>query len=164
MPSSPEHLLAGLRQSLSFSELLTHLRQCLGQLLHRCHVRSPRQVHTRTDRRHSVLNGAPLPCCNVWMTNAFLTHHEKSVHTRHHQVFLSLQGWTGQEMTHKQDVCKKSGSSLHNSQQVVNRGCEQCATSTVLVISVCTAKEHVCLIIFMRCTFVSDSHGCSGGY
>ena len=47
------------------------------------------------------------------MTNAFLTHHEKDAHTRHHKVFLSLQGWTDQEMTHKQDVCKKSGSSPH---------------------------------------------------
>ena len=55
-------------QSLSFSELLAHFRLCLGQLLHRCHVRSARQVHTRTDRRHSALNGAPLPCCKVWVT------------------------------------------------------------------------------------------------
>ena len=74
-------------QSLSFSELLAHFRQFLGQLLHRRHVRSPRQVHSRTDRRHSALNAAPLPCCNVWMTNAFLAHHEKAVRTRCHDHY-----------------------------------------------------------------------------
>ena len=29
-------------------------------------------------------------CCNVWMTNAFLTHHEKAVRTRCHKVSRSL--------------------------------------------------------------------------
>ena len=42
-------------QSLSFSELLAHFRQCLGQL--RCHIRSARQSNTI----------APLPCFNVWI-------------------------------------------------------------------------------------------------
>ena len=53
-------------------------------------------------------------CCNVRMTSAFLTHHEKAVHTRHHEgVPVTTQGWTGQGMTHKQQVCRKCGSSLH---------------------------------------------------
>ena len=99
--STPAHLLAGLLAPVS--ELLRAvdaLPSVLGPTV-------------PTDRRHAALNGAPLPCCNVWMTSAFLAHHEKAVHTRSHKVFLTLQGWTAQEMTHKKDVCRKSGSSLH---------------------------------------------------
>ena len=129
-------------QSLSFSEMLTHFRQCLGQLLHRCHVRSARQVLKRTDRRHSALNGAPLPCCNVWITSAFLIHHKKAVRTRCHKVFLTLQGWTDQETTYKQDVCKKSGSSPHKSQQVVYRGSEHVQRQRVLNFPIVAVAKH----------------------
>ena len=53
----------------------------------------------------------PLPCCYEWTTNPFLTH-EKSVRTRCDKVPGTLQRWTGQEMTHKQDVCNKSTGGL----------------------------------------------------
>ena len=56
------------------------------------------------------------------MTSAFLTHHEKAVRTRHHEVFLSLQGWTDQRMTHKQDVCRKSQSSPHKASRLSTEG------------------------------------------
>ena len=43
------------RQSLSLFELLVHFCQCLGQLLHHCHVRSARKFNTMDDQRSATM-------------------------------------------------------------------------------------------------------------
>ena len=105
-------------------------------------------------------------CRNVWMTNPSLTHHEKAVRTRCHKMFLTLQGWTDQETTYKQDVCKKSGSSPHKSQQVVYRGSEhaqrQHALRTTPLVMGGPMPQHATKTVD-RSHIATVSHGCARG-
>ena len=67
------------RQSLSFSELLAHFARAWANC-------STVAMFGQHDSSIQWMISAPLSCCNVWMTNPFLTHHEKAVRTKCHKV------------------------------------------------------------------------------